>query len=177
MGSINRSPIFDAGKNPPRKRMIMIGGVPTEERIPNGNVERWVDSDGNVVYVQMAQPAQLTNKKDSSARKREKLRARGWIEHHLCPKKSGAMFEAPGPAQACADGSYGRGHACQHVESVVKARQLAKSTKEQEKLQARFAEKFKADDMEQRKLAAQERTAEALIVAAKQMTGKKSGND
>jgi hypothetical protein len=162
MGFINRSPVFDVGKNKPRKRIVMVDGVPAEERLPNGVVEKWVDSAGNVVAKVMAQPAQLRSRQESAAKNRDAMRRRGWIEHHECPKRSGTIFDSPGPSEPCATGTYGRGKACPHVEAVIAARQKANGEKEAQKLRNANFERERQRELDERKAVATEKSAEAM---------------
>lgn len=127
--SITEATIFDAGHNPPRRRLVRTGPLgPIYEKLPNLPIERWVNRRGHVVNIALSGGASLREvdcPKESSAR-RDEIRRSGGIPYHECPVRTGAMFEEDFPADmrdVCPRGTYGHRKACPHVEYVVALRQ------------------------------------------------------
>ena len=66
-------------------------GETVREKVPQGQAERWIDPAGNVVWIQ----ARLRGDPSGDAQIEQRRQARrldGWLEHHLCPVRSGAIF-------------------------------------------------------------------------------------
>lgn len=140
MANLSKAYFFDAGKNPPRTRVIEIAGERRLEKIPNGRVERWVNSHGAVVFVQMLQPGEIPRQEAVDRRRNERRRARpagrehqlklphetGWIEWSRCPLTQGTMpaHAFPRALQSpCSQDFKPTGNtACPHVEHVIKDR-------------------------------------------------------
>jgi hypothetical protein len=184
----SKASFFDAGKNPPRTRKIAVKGERRIEHIPNGAVERWVNSAGNVCFQQLLQPGAIPSQEAIDA-KRGGIRRRKpadadlaqsedewkWIEWHFCPMRTGAIsamyfpdeLRAPCPEggkftnQRTGAPSYTTDlHACPHVEHVIATRQKAHG-KRQEQLHAVAMAKLNAEAAEKAAAIAREERAMA----------------
>lgn len=171
MANMSKSTFFDAGSNPPVRRVITVrDGVRVEERMPTGVAkELWVDKKGNECTIAMSERGAVAAKQRIDARRAE-LRAMGWVEHHRCPLTQGTMFASDFPrdlAVPCPEGSYGSLKPCAHIRHAIKervARQHADRAARDaiinaEALRAAAAEQARADQMQ--------RQTEAVIDMAK----------
>jgi hypothetical protein len=130
MANLSKAVFFDAGANPPVKKVITVrpDGSRVEERMPTGVAkEIWVDKNGNECTVAMTERGAPAARQSIDA-KRADLRANGLIEHHRCPLAQGTVPAATFPtglALPCPDGSYGALRPCKHVQHLIAERRLA----------------------------------------------------
>lgn len=165
MGDISKSAVFDCGKNRPRQWTTLVGMERRTEKAPNGHVERMVDPQGNVVFVQLLQPAALRQGAEHVDAARAKHVRKGFITHARCPLTSGQlsmedMISAGMPAELrayCEPGSYGANRPCRHVKYVIEFRQAEQAAKMKLMDDQFFAEKRGREALEKAKVDATDR--------------------
>lgn len=184
-----RTPVTNADKRGATmiKYLVEVDGG-TEERIdrrPLGKVERFVDPDGGVVSLQLFSDGD-PQRHATEIRKRAELHRRGFVDHGKCPYKHGTRNASPlaskdfaaieklkdaPPIGECKqdpavmkrlDGDLYAGHACPHIEALIKFRR-DKAAKAYEKRNALAVAKDRRDQ-ERRELEAMqlEKTREEL---------------
>ena len=194
MANLSKATFFDAGKNKPRTRAIVVDGERRMEHIPNGAVERWVNSAGNVCFQQLLQPGAIPSVETIDAR-RGSIRRRKpvgaelmesenewrWIEWHKCPLRTGVLTSSyfpEGMREACPDGVKITTalKACPHVEHTIAKRQEANRVAQGKlheaatlKRLAEEAEKAAANERAERALAQQAEANAAMIAIAKSL--------
>lgn len=159
MGNLSKASFFDAGANPPRKRVINVDGTRREERLPNGLVERWVDKQGNVVFQQLvASGLPVTVEAVDRARSEIRRRDGNWIEHHRCPLSQGTLEPDAFPTELqkiCGKDTYGVDRPCVHVKHVVGERQAEQHERRRVRDASLNAEKLAKEARENQAIAAQ----------------------
>lgn len=182
MSNLSKASFFDAGANPPFRKVITVrDGRRVEERMPAGVVkELWVDKAGNECTIVMVERGRPSTRQAIDARRAE-MRSRGFIEHHRCPLTQGTMSgsEFAGALRApCAEGSYGSLNPCAHVKHVIAERVAAQHAKRAARDAVLNAEQIAREAAETKRANQLERQTEAVLemaktVAAGQAAGKK----
>lgn len=192
--------IHDAGaheKNPQGRRYRATGvtGVLAErtkgskrpgkkgllEKVPWGNIEEFVDLQGNFVWIQVNKPGRPVTAEDRNA-VRSKMELRGFIRAAACPvmvddefaEKYSELFK---PEQFKSCGKIEKMCHCYHVDVIAASRQADYEGPIMERRAARNAEKNAKMAIEERKAAASEaltqRIGDALEAIAGTTKGKK----
>lgn len=176
MGDISKSVIFDAAKNNPRQWVTKVGTERRTEKSPNGMVERWVDNQGNVVFLQVLQPAALRRSPEHVDAVRSKYIRKGWFPHVRCPLTIGAANPEDFPDEnglrsICATGTYGRSNPCKHVLHLIATRQAEQTAKMKILEDQFFAKEREREALEREKIAATDRLNDRIAAALERATG------
>lgn len=124
VSNLSKANFFDAGQNPPRQRVLVIDGVKRIEKIPNGQVELWVNAAGSSVWQQIIPPGMPVSQKAMDERRADIRRRYGrWFRRHTCPLEVGELKVDDFPTELqrpCRDHSKG---ACPHAKHMIEKRQ------------------------------------------------------
>jgi hypothetical protein len=157
MGDIGKSVVFDAGKNRPRVWQSIVNGQRRTEKAPQGQVERMVDPQGNVCFVQLLQPAALRQGQEHVDAARSKYVRKGYITQAKCPLVSGQAPVESFPNELrtlCQTGTYGKDRPCKHVQHIIATRQADQAEKSKRMEDQFFAEQRAKEMLENRKIEA-----------------------
>jgi hypothetical protein len=99
MANFGKRPINDAARysTPSSGRphpSFFYGGELRIDRRPYGKVERFIDSVGNVITLQLSTPGD-PRAAETANRMRMEKRAEGWVEHAKCPLRHGIQNATP----------------------------------------------------------------------------------
>lgn len=157
---LDEATVFDAGMNPaPKKYLEIRDGEEIIHKPTQAASEKWVNADGGVIAPNMVTGAgNFDIDGPYAAQKRRRLRDTKCIPYAECPLRNPeyARFlpesielewapkgEEPqeitvtNTDQPCDPGTYGRAHACPHVEAIIKVRSK-KNSDEWERIEMKF---------------------------------------